>query len=164
MKRLAFISLLFLIGFAQTASADSAGPLLNPDRAYPPSCLAYPLPAAAGPTTQLQVLAYTIDSNFVFTGATEPITLTLWRSPCNGGKAALLGSLARSSSLNNTFPVPLIPALYVNQNSHESWARIALEPNTFAAGIGEGIDPLFSSLTFVFEEPYDTGVPYVDYA
>jgi hypothetical protein len=163
MKRFASACVLVLAGFAQAALADSPGPQLNPDRAYPPSCLAYPLPAAAAPVTQVQVLAYTIDQNSNYTGNTEQITLALWRSPCNGSKAALLGSVTRDPSRNNTFPAPLIPGLYVNQNGHESWARIAADPNTFRSGLGEGIDPFFSSLTFVFEEPYDTTVPYVDY-
>jgi len=164
MKRLAFVSLLLLIGFAQTAFADSPGPQLNPDRAYPPSCVAYPLPSPSGPVASAQILAYTIDNNYAFTGNTEQITLRLWRSPCNGGNAALLGSVERDSSRNNTFPAPLIPSLYINQNGHEAWARIAADPNTFTAGLGEGIDPFFSSLTFVFEEPYDSSVPYVDYS
>ena len=163
MKRFASACVMLLAGLAQVAFADSPGPLLNPDRAYPPSCLAYPLPAASGPVTQLQILAYTIDNNYAFTGATEQITLKLWRSPCNGNTAALLGSVARDPSRENTFPAPLIPALYVSQNGHESWARIASEPNTVKSGLGEGIDPFFSSLTFVFEEPYDNMVPYVDY-
>lgn len=163
MKRFALACALVLAGFAQCASADSPGPQLNPDRAYPPSCLAYPLPAPSGPVASVQFLAYTVDSNYALTGNTEQLTLKLWRSPCNGGKAALLGSVTRDSSLNNTFPAPLIPSLYVNQNGHEAWARIAADPNTFTAGLGEGIDPFFSSLTFVFEEPYDTSVPYVDY-
>ena len=164
MRRFALACALVLVGFVQAAWADSPGPQLNPDHAYPPSCLAYPLPAPSGPVTSVQMLAYTIDNNYALTGNTEQITLQLWRSPCNGGKAALLGSVTRNSALNNTFPAPLIPGLYVNQNGHESWARIASDPNTFTAGLGEGIDPFFSSLTFVFEEPYDTSVPYVDYS
>jgi len=112
----------------------------------------------------VQVLAYTIDQNYNLTGSTEQITLTLWRSPCNGGKAALLGSIARDSAHSNTWPAPLIPSLYVNQNGHESWARIAQDPNTFSSAIGEGLDPFFDSLSFVFEEPYDLNVPYVDYS
>ena len=165
MKRFASAGLLVLAGFAQMALADSPGPQLNPDRAYPPSCLAYPLPAAAAPiAAQTPVLVYTLDSNYAWTGTTEQVTLTLWRSPCNGGKAALLGSVTRDPALYDAFPVPLIPSLYVNQNGHESWARIAADPNTFASGLGEGFDPFFRSQTFVFEEPYDPTVPYVDYA
>jgi len=164
MKRLAFISFLFLIGFTQSALAESSGPLLNPDRAYPQSCLAVPLPSPSGPLANVQVLAYTIDQNYNVTGATEQITLTLWRSPCNGGKAALLGAVTRDSAHSNTWPAPLVPSLYVSQNGHESWARIALDPNTFSSSVGEGLDPFFDSLTFVFEEPYDLNVPYVDYS
>jgi hypothetical protein len=164
MKRFALACTLVLAGFAQSASADSPGPQLNPDHAYPPSCLAFPLPDPTGPITSVQILAYTVDNTYTLTGNTEQITLKLWRSPCNGGKAALLGSVTRDASVANTFPAPLIPSLYVNQNGAEAWARIASDPNTFTAGLGEGIDPFFESLTFVFEEPYSNTVPYVDYS
>ena len=163
MKRLAFISLLFLIGFAQTASADSAGPLLNPTRAYPPSCVALPLPfpATNEPRWATRVTVPTVDSSFNFIG-TESVTYIFWRTPCNGGNAAIIGQMQRDDALVNHTPFPIFPLISATQGVAQNViVRPALDPNTKFSGLDLGLIPIYTNVTFVLEEGYDSNNTYL---
>src|SRR5947208_778035 len=112
MKRHAFFSLLLLTGFAHTAFADSAGPELSPTRAYPPSCVALPLPVPAGnePVWSTRVTVPTVDSSYNF-AAPESVTYLFWRTPCNGGSTALIGQMQRDNALAGHTPFPIFAQL-----------------------------------------------------
>jgi hypothetical protein len=163
MKRLAFISLLFLTGFAQTASADSAGPELNPTRAYPPSCVALPLPPPAGnePVWSTRVNVPTIDSSYSFVGS-ESVTYLLWRTPCNGGTAAMIGQMQRDNDKLNDTPFPVFAQLTASQGTAQNVTlRPALDPNTVRSGLDLGLIPVPSNVRFVLEEAYDSANIYL---
>jgi hypothetical protein len=68
---------------AATASTLSGPRIANPYRAYPPSCLADPLPdTPSGPFTSFQMPLYSRD-----TGGNpvtpETVTVTIWRMACS---------------------------------------------------------------------------------
>src|SRR5450755_1621807 len=87
------------------AFADSPGPILNPNRAYPASCVGFPLPLPTGPIWSARVTAPTVNIIGQTVG-TEVVNYSFWRTPCNGGKAALIGLFYRDQALQNTFPEP----------------------------------------------------------
>lgn len=163
MKRRAFVSLLLLIGFAQTTSADSPGPQLNPSRAYPPSCVALPLPLPAGnePLWSTHVTVPTVDSSFNITG-TEDVTYIFWRTPCDGGKAALLGQMQRDNAHTGTTPIPIFALISASQGVAQNViVRPALDPNTVISGLDLGLIPIRTNATFVMEEGYDSNTTYL---
>src|SRR5215470_3330546 len=72
-----FVVALCCMGFASDARSDSPGPDRSPWQAYPPSCLAYPLPAPSGPTWTRQVELETTSANDIH----EVIDVVFWRTP-----------------------------------------------------------------------------------
>jgi hypothetical protein len=137
------------------AFADSPGPSANPYRAYPPSCLAVPLPAAAGPTTSTTVSVSTVDSSFQVVGS-ETVNFMFWRTPCSNGKSALLGVMFRDQALQSTMPAPVFPGILGTQGSEQNVSlRLAQEPNTYISGIPAGGLVVSQSQTFVFENTSD---------
>lgn len=129
------------------AIADSPGPYLNTYRAYPPSCLSYPLPTPSGPGTSTQVALPLSDG----TGS-ETVTFAVWRTSCSDGKSALLGAFGRTTQNANAVPAPLFPSISISQGSSSIIAgRVALEPNTVISDIPGGV-PFFGTFySFVFE-------------
>jgi len=163
---------------AVTATTLSGPRTANPYRAYPPSCLADPLPTAkSGPFTQFQMQLYTRDSlgNAV---TPETVTITLWRMACSssgnltpyntdhGSNAALLMRIDRDSTVDGHGDVyPTFPSLYSNQsNSTGNLVRAAMEPNTVVSD-GPYDAPVIVSTTYVLENyPYaNSGFTYFDY-
>jgi len=163
---------------AVTATTLSGPRTANPYRAYPPSCLADPLPTAkSGPFTQFQMQLYTRDSlgNAV---TPETVTITLWRMACSssgnltpyntdhGSNAALLMRIDRDSTVDGHGDVyPTFTSLYSNQsNSTGNLVRAAMEPNTVVSD-GPYDAPVIVSTTYVLENyPYaNSGFTYFDY-
>ena len=138
---------------ASLALADSPGPSLNPYRAYPPSCLADPLPASpSGP-----FLSGRMTLPLFGAAGTEMVTVNLWRTPCNGGRSALLGSVVRDAPNAFAAPSPQFPAVVITQGamSNQS-ARVVGEPNTVRSIYQPGA-PFVGTQQFVFEN-YPTSV------
>jgi hypothetical protein len=156
---------------AQTAGVNAveantlSGPrIANPYRAYPPSCLADPLPdTKSGPFTQFQMPLYTRDTNG--TAMTpETVTITIWRMACSSSgnltpyntdhheNAALLMRIDRDSSVDgHTDVFPTFPSLTANQaNATGNFVRAASEPNTVIDD-GPYDAPVYISTTYVLE-------------
>ena len=105
----------------------------NPDRAYPPHCLPYPLPTTVRgtPVTLTGVRLGDFDGNYV----EQNITITMWRVACSGGKSAVLVKFTRASGApaNN---LPDVPIPFVTQGTIvQRIARLHFEPNTFASEV-----------------------------
>lgn len=115
MYRLMFLLLVALPAFAQT----------NPDRAYPPSCLQFPLATTpTGPTQSLDFTARTTP-----TGATEPVRATFWRVACANGNSAFLVTIRRLAPVDAAIE---LPQTFVSAGaSGQLGTRLATEPNTF---------------------------------
>jgi hypothetical protein len=163
---------------AVTARTLSGPRIANPYRAYPPSCLADPLPdTPSGPSSTFTMPLYTRDSS----GnpmTPEVVTVTLWRMACSssgnltpyntdhGGNAALLMRIDRDSSVDGSTDVfPTFPFLTSNQaNTTGNLVRAAMEPNTVVSD-GPFDAPVYVSTTYVLENyPYSgSGYTYFDY-
>lgn len=156
-------------GIDAVNSTTQSGPrLANPYRAYPPSCLADPLPSAASqPATSFQMPLYTRDSNGN-AQTPETVTVTIWRLACSssgnltpyntdhGSNAALLMRIDRDSSVNgHTDVFPTFPSLTSNQGTTTgNLVRAAMEPNTVVSD-GPYDAPIYVSTTYVLENyPY----------
>lgn len=133
------------ISRAGVCSADAPGPGINPARAYPPSCLSDPLPAdVAGPTV---TGALTLPRN---DAGSETVSVTIGRSPCSGGKSALLARLARNNR-DGEAPYPLFPAVRFRVGDQPlGVVRVAAEPNTVRSTVDAGT-ALGYSQTYVLE-------------
>jgi hypothetical protein len=141
---------------ATTATGDPATPFANAYRAYPPSCLADPLPfAVQGPVWSKNVVlaAYNPNTNGY---STETVAITIWRVPCeklNDGsfRSATLVGIDRATSLEGTAPYPLFPGLRMTQGGNSlKLVRIATEPNTVLSHVNVDT-PVITSQTFVLE-------------
>lgn len=163
---------------AVTATTLSGPRIANPYRAYPPSCLADPLPTAkSGPFTQFQMQLYTRDSSGNAM-TPETVTITLWRMACSssgnltpynvdhGSNAALLMRIDRDPTVNGNMDVfPTFPSLTSNQsNTTGNLVRAAMEPNTVVSD-GPFDAPVYVSQTYVLENyPYSgTGLTLFNY-
>lgn len=166
-------------GVNAVTSTTLSGPrVANPYRAYPPSCLADPLPdTPSGPATTFQMPLYSRDSggNPV---TPETVTITIWRMACSsstnltpyntdhGANAALLMRIERDSSVDgNTDAFPTFPFLTSNQaNTTGNLVRAAMEPNTVVSD-GPFDAPVYVSTTYVLENyPYaGSGLTYFNY-
>jgi hypothetical protein len=163
-------------GVNAVTSTTLSGPrTANPYRAYPPSCLADPLPdTPSGPFTSFQMPLYSRDSggNPV---TPETVTVTLWRMACSssgnltpyntdhGSNSALLMRIARSSTSTDAFPT--FPFITSNQgNTTGNLVRAAMEPNTVVSD-GPFDSPILVDTTYVLENyPYSgSGLTYFDY-
>lgn len=159
---------------ADTLVAKAAGtnerpgtPQVNPFRAYPPSCAAYPLPnKPSGLAVSQRVVLYkTNHSRNV--SLTEEVTVTIWRVPCSssgsetryspdGAPNALtlvrVDRDAANEGNNNLFPT--VPFFRIEQGDIEfadnKLARISLEPNTILSEVAYDA-PIVVSTTFVLE-------------
>lgn len=128
---------------AATASSDPAPPFANSYRAYPPSCLADPLPFI----TPMEAPAYSkivrlASYNPALVGSAqgpygvEDVVITLWRVPCSSSgqfyNSATLLAIDRASTLEGTTPYPLFPGVALTQGNNPPLrlVRVAPEPNT----------------------------------
>jgi hypothetical protein len=166
-------------GVNAVTSTTLSGPrIANPYRAYPPSCLADPLPTApSGPSTSFDMQLYTRDS-LGNAQTPETVTITLWRMACSssgnltpyntdhGSNAALLMRIDRDSTVDGHGDVyPTFPSIYSNQtNTTGNLVRAAMEPNTVVSD-GPYDAPIIVSTTYVLENyPYsNSGFTYFDY-
>ena len=150
------LSAVALLGFANAAWSDSPGPVRSPWQAYPPSCLAYPLPPPSGPT-------WSVVGELETNGSTdrhESVNFVFWRTACNGGKSALLGKVFRDAASVNKFPAPVFEGLRISQGATQDHpARIATEPNSVLSYIPFGV-AVSDSLVFVFENDASASLDY----
>jgi hypothetical protein len=157
----------------QSAWADSPGPHQNIYRAYPPSCLADPLPVDPSGPTWIFPIDLSVDSPNA-SKAFESDTLTFWRTPCTGGMSALLARIDRPSDA--TAPNPLIPKFHIVVGDAGADARIAPEPNTVRSRIvpgtefidtypsDGGIESTGDFVVFVLENEATYFANYIDYS
>ena len=157
MKRCMFsLSALALLACTQLAWSDSPGPVKSPWQAYPPSCLAHPLPAPSGPTWELALETETNGS----ADRHETVSVVFWRTPCTGGKSALIGKLSRDAAFANKFPAPVFPTVRVSQGAIQQHpARLATEPNTVLSYIPFDL-AVSDSVQFVFENDASASLDY----
>lgn len=160
-KNAVAVSAFVLLSFVRPALADSVGPIENPFTAYPPSCLADPLPTdSEGPVWTARVNLATQHSGG---SATEDVTFVFWRTPCIGGKTALLGRIERDAANEGRTDVePLFPDFSALQGTKSGPMRVAVEPNTVRTSIARGT-PLAASTTFVFEKFPDPAAVTFDF-
>ncbi|WP_440225122.1 hypothetical protein ACQQ2N_07695 [Dokdonella sp. MW10] len=151
----------------QAVAATRPGqPLVNVVRAYPPSCLADPLPdTPSGPLYRNQnvALAATDGAGGYYT---ENVTVTIWRVACSSAtlfNSATLMRIDRRPEYNGDADVyPLFPGIEVAQGTVGfgnpaglSFARIANEPNTIVSDTVVD-SPIVYSTTYVLENyPFD---------
>ena len=155
-RRLFLLPGLAWLGFATVAWSDSPGPVPSPWPAYPSSCLAYPLPLSSGPTWSVRAELETsspVDMH-------ETVSFIFWRTPCSGGKSALLGQVIRDAAFTNKVPAPILEGLEIGQgNLQNHAARIATEPNTVLSSVPRQ-QVVSSSLVFVFENDATAAFDY----
>jgi len=158
MKRCLFsLTALACLGFAHVAWCDSPGPVQNPWQAYAASCLAYPLPSPSGPTWTATAL---LELGTTESGKHETVNFVFWRTPCTGGKSALLGKVFRDQASVNKFPAPIYAGLRVSQGAIQNHlVRIATEPNTVLSNVPLDAD-ISDSVTFVFENDASASIDY----
>ncbi len=145
-------------------SATPALPRINTLAAYPPSCLADPLPdQASGPTYSRNVSLAAYNGNTGQVDSTEIVTITIWRVACSSTEyfnSATLMRVKRNSNSQTTYP--LFPAVRISQDSigfndsdyPANIARIAIEPNTILSDTLVDT-PIINDMTFVLEN-YDS--------
>lgn len=148
-------------------SPDPAPPSNRAHRAYPPSCLAAPLPdQSSGPVYSTHVNLYNPDSE----GGVEDVTATIWRIACSSSgqhqpynsdglqNAVTLLRLDRAPGRDgDTTSFPDFPDIRVAQGAiafddpgQRDFVRLAPDPNTFVADTSVA-SPLPYSTTFVLE-------------
>lgn len=148
-------------------------PIANSYRAYPPSCLADPLPdQTSGPTysTTANLAAYNRN-----TGQTviEGVTITIWRVVCSSSQfytsATLMRIQRQSQYEGDSLIYPLFPDIRISQgsasyndNNNGNLIRVPTEPNTVIADTL--IDtPIIYSTTYVLENYASPSAGYFDF-
>ena len=146
---------------SRTAAPPSTGAnelAVNPDRAYPPSCLNAPLttlhlwqndPNAL--QAQIKLIGDPYSGNSNEANYLETDTITLFRVVCSGGKSATLLEIDRPANLDgNTTLYPTFPGVSVAQGNNNIFIRLADDPNTFLTTV-YSITPLVYSQVYVLE-------------
>ena len=146
------------------ASATPALPRINPLAAYPPSCMADPLPdQVSGPSYSRNVTLAAYNRSTDQVDSTEIVTITIWRVACSSTEffnSATLMRIDRDSTSQTVYP--LFPAIRVSQGSigygiddfPANIARVTIEPNTLLADTLVDT-PIINDMTFVLEN-YDS--------
>jgi hypothetical protein len=139
-----------LLPFA--AAADSPGPSAIPYRAYPPSCLSYPLPDVGDVEVQSAApIVNTVDEQGHIVGIEQPAYF-FWRTPCGSGRSALLGLFGRAVMYQGQWPAPLFPGITGTQGAIQNVPiRLAAEPNTAVSSLPANGFAVTVSQLFVFE-------------
>jgi hypothetical protein len=99
--------------------------------------------------------------NGILTGVvgSEFVNFVFWRTPCTGGRSALLGLFIRDQALQNTLPQPIFGGIFLTQGTVSHFpARIASDPNTFFSDIA-GV-PFLTGFAFVFENGPNYQIDY----
>jgi hypothetical protein len=135
-----------------TAAADSPGPGAIPYRAYPPSCLSYPLPGVGDVEVQSAApVVNTVDEQGHIVGIEQPAYF-FWRTPCSSGRSALLGLFGRAAMYQGQWPAPLFPGITGTQGAIQNVPiRLAAEPNTAVSSLPANGFAVLVSQSFVFE-------------
>lgn len=147
------------------APGSKAAPTANAVRAYPPSCLADPLPtSSSGPTYRNANvdLAATDGAGSYYR---ETVAITIWRVACSSSEfytSATLMRIDRQAQYEGDANIyPLFPGIDVAQgtvgigDSPRTLARIATEPNTIISDVPVD-SPVIYSTTYVLENyPYE---------
>ncbi|SFN67749.1 hypothetical protein [Dokdonella immobilis] len=158
-------------GPKSTNAINTATPVLpvaNPVRAYPPSCLADPLPdQTLGPVYSKAVVLPQVTASTGQISGSESVTIKVWRVACSSSEfftSATLLRIERSGSLNGRLDIyPLFPAVEAAQGNIVfsddpdyllNLVRIPTEPNTVIADTLT-FSPVPFSSTFVLEN-YDS--------
>lgn len=162
---------------AANAPAVSVPPLpsANSYRAYPPSCLADPLPdQTSGPTysTVANLAAY--NSNTGQINTVEGVTITVWRVVCSSSQfftSATLMRIQRQQPFEGDTQIyPLFPGIRISQGSigygdgdfPRNLIRVPLEPNTVVSDtLTEA--PIIDSTTYVLENYSGASAGYFDF-
>ncbi|MDN5924995.1 MAG: hypothetical protein L0H70_08350 [Xanthomonadales bacterium] len=155
------------VAAVKSANADfgsfggANGPYANPFRAYPPSCVADPLPSTpSGPmlSKDIDLAAYVpAQGGFV----RETATVTLWRIPCSSSatsQSVTLMRIERSADDEGRADQYLVfPSIRIAQGdvnfddtNGDSMVRIVAEPNTIISAITNDSAMVFST-TYVLE-------------
>ena len=154
------------------ASATPALPRINPIAAYPPSCLADPLPdTPSGPIYRSNVSLAAYNGNTGMVDSTEIVTITIWRVACSSSEyfnSATLMRIERNSSSSVVYP--LFPAIRISQGTigfsdsfyPQNIARVTIEPNTILADILVDT-PIINDMTFVLENYDSTNTSLFDF-
>ena len=137
--------------------AKATSPIANSYRAYPPSCIAEPLPIPTGATQvggRVYARTFTFDAYNTANGQfqTEQVNAFIWRLPCSGGDSVTLLTLRRLSQYEGDSSFyPLFPLFRLTQGGNTAkFVRVAQEPNTVITN--QDIDtPLIFSTTLVLE-------------
>jgi hypothetical protein len=164
---------------AATTTTSPGSPQANPNRAYPPSCAAYPLPTApSGPTYSANVQLPQYDPAYGSVENTETVTVTVWRIACSssgsvtpynpagtGYNAMTLMRIQRSAAnegQTSSYPIfpqgiavtpataSSVPASCTSSNNCY-YVRTATEPNTFLEDAANSATGIVNSTTYVLE-------------
>jgi hypothetical protein len=157
------IILLWLPGVAQ---AVTTGPTANPYRAYPPSCLADPLPSVPqGPSAVGLVPMRTVVLATGSAGPIEDVVVAIYRTPCSSGTSAMLAHVERATTRLDV--VVILPQVEIAQGGVVlPTARLSNDPNTvrssdFFSVSGYGF--LAGGETYVFENWPEADIPQINY-
>lgn len=140
-----------------TNPAKQTSPIANSYRAYPPSCIADPLPI---PTNINQIPGRVYANNFVFDAFdtvnnrfdVETVSVFIWRLPCSGGDSVTLLTIRRQAQYEGDANYyPLFPLFKLSQGGITNrFVRTAQEPNTVITN-QDTDTPLVFSTTLVLE-------------
>lgn len=149
-------------------------PIANAYRAYPPSCLADPLPdQTSGPTysTTANLAAYNRNTGDTLV---EGVTIKVWRVACSSSEfftSATLMRIQRQSQFEGDDVIyPLFPAIRISQGSigfgdvdfPSNLVRAPIEPNTVIADTLTDT-PIVDSTTYVLENYPSAAAGFFDF-
>lgn len=154
-----------------SAPAKQSSPIANSYRAYPPSCIADPLPVPQG-VNQITGRVYTANVAFDAYDRVnrrydrESVTVLIWRLPCSGGDSVTLVTFRRSAQREGNANIyPLFPEFRLSQGGNtDKLVRTAEEPNTVITN--QAVDtPFVYSTTLLLENfPFNnTSTAYWDF-
>lgn len=170
----------------QTQAVDSTNavaatrpgqPITNLVRAYPPSCLADPLPdTASGPLYSNSNVSLAAFNRATSSYVQEPVTITIWRVACSSPltglqNAATLMRVQRRAQYEGDIQIyPLFPATRVKQGTityadssyPKNLVRVASEPNTVVSDTLVDA-PIIYSATYVLENYQSNNAGYFDF-
>ena len=158
---------------AAVAQTAAALPRVNPYKAYPPSCIADPVPdQTSGPTytTTANLAAYDSVNNQT---VLEGVTIRIWRIACSSAdsvNAVTLMRIQRQSIYEGDQDVyPLFPVTAIQQGgityddpSLRSYARTAVEPNTVISDVLPDT-PIVNSTTYILENYANPNSGFFDF-
>lgn len=150
-------------------SATPSLPTPNPYEAYPPSCMAHPLPdQVSGPvySTVANLAAYNTAVGDV--DQVEGVTITIWRVACSSDaffNSATLMRIQRQAQYEGDAQIyPVFPVIDIKQSSanYDQIARFNLEPNTVLSDVLPET-PIIFSTTYVLENYVGINADYFDF-